>query len=101
MKAVHFTKIHKPEVSKQFNKLLNQRIIRDSVSSGSIPIWIYPKSLMVVDYRKLNKRTIVDKYPLPNNTDILDKLGCSTYFTTIDFGHRNELLFLVIMDSMS
>lgn len=30
------------------------------------------------------KKTINDKYPIPEITDILDKLGRATYFTTID-----------------
>lgn len=37
-----------------------------------------------MDFRKLNDRTIDDKYPIPNITDILDKLGKCQYFTTLD-----------------
>lgn len=39
---------------------------------------------LVVDYRKLNEQTIDDRYPIPNISDILDKLGKSNYFTTLD-----------------
>lgn len=39
---------------------------------------------IVVDFRKLNAKTISDKFPIPNITDILDKLGRCTYFTTLD-----------------
>lgn len=39
---------------------------------------------VVIDYRKLNEITIGDSYPLPNITDILDQLGHSKYFSTID-----------------
>lgn len=39
---------------------------------------------MVIDYRRLNEITIGDKYPLPNITDLFDRLGKSTYFTTLD-----------------
>lgn len=42
---------------------------------------------IVFDYRKLNEVTIPDVFPLPNITDILDKLGCSHYFSTIDLAH--------------
>lgn len=38
----------------------------------------------MIDYRKLNQKTIDDKYPLPNINDLLDKLGKCVYFTTID-----------------
>ena len=30
---------------------------------------------MVLDFRKLNEKTIRDSYPLPNINDILDSLG--------------------------
>lgn len=39
---------------------------------------------MVIDYRKLNDKTIEDKYPLPRMDDILEKLGKCSYFTTLD-----------------
>lgn len=39
---------------------------------------------MVIDYRRLNEKTINDRYPLPNITEILDKLGKSLYYTTLD-----------------
>lgn len=39
---------------------------------------------LVIDYRKLNEKTIDDRYPIPNITDILDKLGRCMYFTTLD-----------------
>ena len=39
---------------------------------------------MVIDYQKLNDKTITDKFPIPNITDILDRLGRCKYFTTLD-----------------
>ncbi|GJQ66514.1 hypothetical protein Trydic_g5151 [Trypoxylus dichotomus] len=63
----------KQEIQNQIQKLLDNRIIRPSVSSYTSPVWIVPKKLdasgrkkwrLVVDYRKLNERTIEDKYPL-------------------------------------
>jgi len=39
---------------------------------------------VVVDYRKLNNVTVGDVYPLPNISDILDQLGQSIYFSTLD-----------------
>lgn len=37
-----------------------------------------------MDFIGLNSKAINDKFPLPNITDILDKLGRSQYFTTLD-----------------
>lgn len=42
----------------------------------------------------LNKRTISGEYPIPNITDLLDKLGRCQYFFTIDLAsgfHRIEV----------
>lgn len=81
------------EIQRQVDKLLANDIIRESHSPWSAPVHLVPKKLdatgekkyrMVVDYRRLNDVTIDDKYPLPNITDLFDKLGKSTYFSTID-----------------
>ena len=49
---------------------------------------------IVIVYRKLNDKSILDKFPLPNITDILDKLGKSQYFSTLDLAtgfHQIEM----------
>ena len=38
----------------------------------------------MIDYRKLNEKTVGDAYPLPDVTEILDQLGQSKYFSCID-----------------
>lgn len=92
-KTYRYPEIHKKEVFDQVRKMLNQKIIRPSYSPWSSPVWVVPKKLdasgktkwrVVIDYRKLNDKTIGDKYPIPNITDILDKLGNCSYFTTLD-----------------
>lgn len=37
-----------------------------------------------VDYRNLNRVTMVDKYPIPRISELLDQLNRNNYFTTID-----------------
>lgn len=95
--------VHKDEVRRQINSMLEQGIIRPSNSPWSSPIWIVPKKndsslkkkfRIVVDFRKLNEKSIDDKYPLPNITDVLDKLGKCNYFSTIDLAsgyHQIEM----------
>lgn len=49
---------------------------------------------MVLDYRRLNEKSLDDRYPLPNITDLLDKLGKCQYFTTLDLAsgfHQIEM----------
>ena len=40
---------------------------------------------MVLDFCKLNEKTIGDSYLLPNIIDILDQLGSAQYFSVFDF----------------
>jgi hypothetical protein len=50
---------------------------------------------LVVDFRKLNEKTIGDEYPLPDINEILDQLGQSKYFSCLDMVmgyHQIELM---------
>ena len=38
----------------------------------------------MVNFRRLNEKSIGDAYPLPDITEILDQLGQSKYFTCLD-----------------
>ena len=42
------------------------------------------KLRMVVDYRPINKLTVVDKYPLPRIDEMLDRVGDASYFSKLD-----------------
>lgn len=93
----------KQEIRNQIQKLLENKIIQPSISPYSAPVWIVPKKMdssgkrkfrMVIDYRKLNEKTIEDKYPLPRIEEILDNLGKCCYFTTLDLAqgfHQIEM----------
>lgn len=93
VKSYRFPEIHKDEVEKQIKKMLDQKIIRPSTSPWSAPVWVVPKKLdasgkqkwrIVIDYRRLNDVTVSEVYPLPLINDILDQLGHSKYFSTLD-----------------
>ncbi|CAH2087564.1 unnamed protein product [Euphydryas editha] len=81
------------EINRQIEKLLKDNVIQESHSPWNAPVHLVPKKgdasgeikwRMVIDYRRLNEITIDDRYPLPNITDLFDKLGKSLYFTTLD-----------------
>jgi hypothetical protein len=83
----------KAEVEKQVKQLLQEVIIEESDSPWSSPILIIPKKMdasgqrkfrLVVDYRKLNEKTVGNAYPLPDITEILDQLGQAKYFSCLD-----------------
>lgn len=102
-RSYRYPQIHKEEVKSQINKMLDQKIIRPSISPWSSPVWVVPKKLdasgkpkwrIVIDYRKLNELSVDDKYPLPNISDLLDQLGNCQYFTTLDLAsgfHQIEI----------
>jgi hypothetical protein len=63
-------------------------IIRRSYSPWASPVVIVGKKggdkRLCIDYRKVNAATKVDAYPLPRIDDLLDSLGGSQWFTTLD-----------------
>lgn len=81
-------------VNNEIKSLLQDRIIQNSNSPYNSPIHVVskkgvdkngnPNLRMVIDYRKLNEKTIPDRYPIPDTSVILANLGKSAYFTTLD-----------------
>lgn len=93
VKSYKCPQIFEAEIQKQVRKMLKDGIIKESISPYTAPVWVVPKKAdasgvkkfrLVIDYRKLNEKTINDKYPIPDITDILDKLGRACYFSTVD-----------------
>ena len=62
--------------------------MRPSVSPYGAPILFARKKdgtlRMCVDYRALNKQTVIDKYPLPRIDDLLDRLSSARVISSID-----------------
>lgn len=88
-----FPPAHNDLVLKEMENLLASNIISHSKSPYNSPVWIVPKKdgengeknyRVVIDYRKLNKVTIQDNYPLPNISDIIDQLGGAKFFSVMD-----------------
>lgn len=103
VRQYRYPQFHKDEINNQIQKLLNDEIIVDSASPYNSPLWIVPKKpdskgnkrwRMVIDFRALNEKTISDAYPLPNITEILDRLGNAKYFSIFDLAsgfHQIEM----------
>ena len=68
--------------------LMDHGIIEPSDSAWSSPVILVPKSngkkRLCIDYRKLNSVTISETFPVPLVLDILERLGDSDWFTTLD-----------------
>lgn len=81
-------------INNEIRSLLQDGIIQKSCSPYNSPIHVVkkkgideegkPKLRMVIDFRKLNEKTIPDRYPIPETSVILANLGKSAFYTTLD-----------------
>lgn len=85
-----FPPVHKEELLEQTDELLKNKIIKPSQSPYNTPVWIVPKKddsqenkkwRMVLDFRKLNEKTVTDFFPLTNIQETLETLGNAEYFS--------------------
>jgi len=76
------------EVAKLLSSMQKSAVIQPSSSPWASPVVLVKKKngtlRFCVDYRKLNSVTKADSFPLPRIDDILDQLGQSKCFTTLD-----------------
>ena len=76
------------DLRQHLKELLEMGVIRESQSPYASPIVITRKKSgkirMVIDYRRLNNRTIKDSYNLPKIEDILTSLSGAKWFSTLD-----------------
>lgn len=83
------TPMHNRKIIEQtVNEMLDANIIKRSRSPWSFPVVIVDKKdnskRFCVDFRKLNKITKKNSYPLPLIDDILALLGKAKYFSSLD-----------------
>ena len=76
------------EVNNEIEKMLEMGIIRPSTSPWAAPIVIVPKPdgtiRLCVDYRKLNRVTKMDAYPISSMEKMIEKIASAKYISTID-----------------
>ena len=76
------------ELKIQLQELLDKGFIRPSVSPWGAPVLFVKKKdgtlRMCIDYRKINKVTMKNKYPLPRIEDLFDQLKGAGVFSKID-----------------
>jgi len=85
----------KEEIQKFVDKHLKKGYIRPSKLPQTLPVFFVEKKdggkRMVMDYRRLNKQTVKNNYPLPLITDLVDSMGNKRVFTKMDlrWGYNN------------
>ena len=75
------------ELKSQLQELMDKGYIRPSVSPWGAPVLFVKKKdgtlRMCIDYRKINKVTVKNKYPLPRIEDLFDQLKGAGVFSKI------------------
>ena len=83
----------KENIQTAITSMINNGIIRESNSAWCSPFFLVqkktsgnqpPKYRFVVDYRRLNKKTIADCFPIPLVTELLEGLHGAAYYTKLD-----------------
>ncbi|GJR44114.1 putative reverse transcriptase domain-containing protein [Tanacetum coccineum] len=76
------------ELSTQLQELYDKGFIRPSSSPWGAPVLFVKKKdcsfRMCIDYHKLNKLTVKNRYPLPRIDDLFDQLQGSSVYSKID-----------------
>ena len=76
------------ELKAQLEELLSKGFIRSSISPWEALVLFVKKKygslLLCIDYRQLNKVTILNKYPLPRIDELFDQLQGSRVYSKID-----------------
>ena len=75
-------------LEEEIKSLLREGIIQPSNSQWAFPAILVPKPggavRLCIDYRKLNKVTIPDKFQIPLLDDLIDRLSQSKIITVLD-----------------
>ena len=75
-------------IAEEIQKMLQAGIIWSSISPWASPIVVVSKKnekkWLCIDYRKLNSVTQKDAYPLPRIDEMLDSLGNSKWFLSLN-----------------
>ena len=79
---------YRDTVKSELQDMLSAGIIEPSTSEWSAPIVLVKKKdgslRLCVDYRKLNHISEGDAYPMPRIDELIDRVGGSTYISTLD-----------------
>jgi hypothetical protein len=75
---------------------IKKEFIRPSESPARFPVMFVPKKngklRLYMDFQRLNKITIKNQYPLPNISELQDRLSYAKIFTALDLRGAYNLI---------
>jgi hypothetical protein len=75
-------------IPEMVGRMLRLRVIEESCSAWSSPVILVPKPdgtfRFCNDFRRLNKVSEFDAYPMPRVDELIERLGPTRYLTTLD-----------------
>lgn len=87
-KPYRLTWTEEAQLKKELDHLLELGLIRPSQGEWTSPVLFVAKKdgslRLCVDYRRLNKVTVKDHFPLPFIDELVDSMGGARYFSTLD-----------------
>lgn len=87
-RARRLAPLEKQVLSEQVSEWLRDGVIRPSHSDYASPVVLTKKKngsfRVCIDYRRLNRKTVKDRFPIPLIEDQIDKLNGARIFSTID-----------------
>ena len=91
-KVYPLSRNERDKVQKFVDEHLKKGYIRPSKSQQILPVFFVGKKdggkRMVMNYRRLNKQTMKNNYPLPLITELVDNMGSKRVFTKMDLQWR-------------
>jgi hypothetical protein len=82
--------------TRYINVNIKKGFIRPSKSPARFPVMFVPKKnrklQLCMDFRRLNKITIKNQYPLPNISKLQDQLSHTKIFTALDLREAYNLI---------
>jgi hypothetical protein len=90
------------ELKLQLKEMMDKGYIQPNMSPwGALVLFMKKKDgtlRLCIDYRKLNKVTIKNKYPLPRNNDLFDQLGGASIFSKMDLRYGYHQVRIKVED---